>query len=253
MGVSDLDLQDKVASVTGAGRGIGKAIALRYAADGAAVAVGDINTEAAEAVAAEVGAAGGQAAAFHADVTKSDEVRAMVEGALSRFGKVDVLVNNAGGGAALLGKTSPFKDAPVDVWKWVIDLNLHGTMMCSQAVLDHMVQRRCGRIINFGSIAGVAGLLNWAAYSAAKGGIISFTKVLAMELGEYGINVNCISPGAIQPEARGDWSRGTWLRRGGEATEVAALASFLASDEAAYITGANYLIDGGRTLGPLTR
>ncbi len=132
-----------------------------------------------------------------------------------------------------------------------IDLNLHGTMICTQAVLDHMIDRRYGKIINFGSIAGVSGLPNWAAYSAAKGAIISLTKALAMEVGEYGINVNSISPGAIQAETERDWTRGTWLRRGGEPTEVAALAAFLASDEAGYITGADYLIDGGRTLGPL--
>jgi len=251
MGASDLDLQSKVAIVTGAGRGIGRAIALRYAAEGAAVAVDDINVQAAGTVAAQIAATGGDAVAFDADVTKSDEVRAMVDSVLTRFGQVDILVNNAGGGAALLGKTSAFKDAPEEVWKWVIDLNLHGTMICTQAVLDHMTERRYGKIINFGSIAGVSGLPNWAAYSATKGAIISLTKALAMELGEYGINVNCISPGAIPADPEADWTRGTWLQRGGKPEEVASLAFFLASDEASYITGVNYLIDGGRTLGPL--
>lgn len=175
----------------------------------------------------------------------------MVGAVLARFGKIDILVNNAGGSAALLGKTSAFRDMPEEVWKWVVDLNLHGTMICTQSVLNHMIERKYGRIINFGSIAGVCGLPNWAAYSAAKGAIIALTKTLAMEVGEYGINVNCISPGAILSRPGGDWSRGTWLRRGGEPAEVAALAAFLASDEAGYITGVNYLIDGGRTLGPL--
>jgi NAD(P)-dependent dehydrogenase (short-subunit alcohol dehydrogenase family) len=246
-----LDLQNKVAVVTGAARGIGRAIALRYAADGAVVAVDDIDLEGAETVVAEIVATGGQAAAFAANVTNSGEVRAMIDAVLSRFAKVDILVNNAGGSAALLGKISAFKDASEEVWKWVIDLNLHGTMICTQSVLGHMIERRYGKIINFGSIAGVCGLPNWAAYSAAKGAIISLTKTLAMEVGEYGINVNCISPGAILSRPGGDWSRGTWLRRGGEPAEVAALASFLASDDAGYITGVNYLIDGGRTLGPL--
>lgn len=246
-----MDLHEKVAIVTGAARGIGRAIAVRFASDGAAVALDDINLSGVQQVADEIVATGGQAIAFGASVTKSDEVRGMVETVLSRFGKVDILVNNAGGSAALLGKVSPFKDEPEDVWKWVIDLNLHGTMICTQAVLDHMIQRRYGKIINFGSIAGVSGLPNWTAYSAAKGGIISLTKALATELGEYGINVNCISPGAIQGRTRLDWTRGTWLQRGGEPEEVAALAAFLASDEAGYITGGNYLIDGGRTLGPL--
>lgn len=249
--MSELRLEDKVALVTGAAKGIGRAIALRYAAEGAAVAVDDINLDGAEAVVEEIAAAGGQAAAFGASVTKSAEVRAMVDAVITRFGKVDILVNNAGGGATLLGKTSAFKDMPEEVWKWVIDLNLHGTMICTQAVLEHMTERKYGKIINFGSIAGVCGLPNWAEYSAAKGAIISLTMTLAMELGEYGINVNCISPGLIIPEPRPDSHSGTWLRRGGRPAEVGALAAFLASDEASYITGANYLIDGGRTLGPL--
>ena len=175
----------------------------------------------------------------------------MTQAVLDRFGQVDILVNNAGGGAALLGKTSAFIDMEEDVWKWVIDLNLHGTMICTQAVLGQMIERRYGKIINFGSIAGVGGLPDWTAYAAAKGAIISFTMSLATEVGEYGINVNSVSPGAINAGFKGDWSRGTWLRRGGEPEEVAALVAFLASDEAAYITGANYMIDGGRTLGPL--
>lgn len=249
--MSELDLRDKVAIVTGAARGIGRAIALRFAADGAAVAIDDVNLSGAQSVADEVASAGGRAVAFDADVTQSDQVRAMVAEVIAGFGKLDILVNNAGGSAALRGRTYPFKDEPEDSWKWVIDLNLQGTMICIQAVLDHMIERRYGKIISLGSIAGVSGLADWAAYSAAKGGIISLTKALAIEVGEYGINVNCISPGAIQAETKRDWSRGTWLRRGGEPEEVAALAAFLASDEAAYITGANYLIDGGRTLGPL--
>lgn len=246
-----MDLTGKVAIVTGAGQGIGQAIARRFAADGAAVVVDDIKLDDAQQVVDGITAAGGQARAIVADVTKSDQVRAMVAAVLEEFGQIDILVNNAGGGAALLGKNTAFKDAEEETWKWVLDLNLHGTMICTQAVLNHMVERRYGKIINFGSIAGVGGLLNWTDYAAAKGAIIAFTKSLAMEVGEYGINVNCLSPGAIMCYGPRDWSHGTWLRRGGEPEEVAALAAFLASDEAGYITGANYLIDGGRTLGPL--
>ena len=123
------------------------------------------------------------------------------------------------------GRRRP-QDMPEDVWKWVIDLNLHGTMICTQAVLEQMIERRYGKIINFGSIAGVCGLPNWAEYSAAKGAIITLTMTLAMELGEYGINVNCISPGLIVPEPRPE----PHLLRGCGAEEslgVAALAAFI--------------------------
>ena len=246
-----MKLADRVAIVTGAAGGIGRAIALRFAADGATVAVDDIDVAGAEAVVGEIVAGGGRAAAYDADVTDSEQVSAMIDAVLARFGQVDILVNNAGGGAALLGKTAPFKDQTENVRRWVVDLNLHGTMVCTHAVLEYMIERRYGKIINLGSIAGVSGLPNWAVYSAAKGAIIALTKTLAMELGEFGINVNCISPGAIGTQPDRDWTRWTWLRRGGEPAEVAAMASFLASDEASYITGVNYLVDGGRTLGPL--
>ena len=137
------------------------------AADGASVAVNDLKTEAAADTVSEVEAAGGAAVAFGADVTKSTEVRSMVEAVLDRFGQIDILVNNAGGSARLLNKISKFEDAEEDVWRWVIDLNLNGTLICIHSVLSHMIVRRYGKIINFGSIAGVAGLATRVDYSAA--------------------------------------------------------------------------------------
>ena len=242
-----MGLHNKTAIVTGAGGSIGRAIARRLASDGANVVVNDVKCEAAEKVAEEIG---GSAIGIGADVTKSDEVRAMVATTLERFGQVDILVNNAGGSAALLNKISHFKDADEEVWKWVIDLNLHGTMICIQAVLDHMIERRYGKIVNFASIAGVSGLVTRVDYSAAKGGIIALTKALAMEVGEYSINVNCVSPGAIARTPGAEWPEATWFGRMGLPEEVAALTAFLVSDEASFITGENTLVDGGRTLGP---
>lgn len=253
MSTSPFQLSGRSALVTGGSKGIGLAIAAEFAKAGADVMICSRGQQRLDEAAGELRAIapGVKIEALVADMAKRPEADRLAAEAIARLGKVDILVNNAGGGATLLGKTSAFKDMPEEVWKWVIDLNLHGTMICTQAVLEHMTERRYGKIINFGSIAGVCGLPNWAEYSAAKGAIISLTMTLAMELGEYGINVNCISPGLIIPEPRPDSHSGTWLRRGGRPAEVAALAAFLASDEASYITGANYLIDGGRTLGPL--
>lgn len=236
--------------VTGAGGAIGRAIAKRFAQEGAAVCVSDLKPEGAEAVAAEIRRAGGNAFGCRADVTKTADVAAMAERVLAECGRIDILVNNAGGSAGLLGKLTRFKDADEEVWSWVIDLNLNGTLRCIRAVLNSMVEHRYGRIINIASIAAAVGILDRVDYSAAKGGIVSLTKALAMEVGEYGVTVNAVSPGAIARRPEDSIPDGTFVGRMGAPEEVASLVAFLASEEAAFITGHDHIIDGGRVLGP---
>lgn len=243
-------LEDCVAVVTGAGGGIGKEISLRLAAEGATLIAADISSSNAQSVAQEIVATGGFAEGFGADVTKSGEINAMVGEVCKKYGKIDILVNNAGGSAGLLNKLSPFNETTEEIWKWVIDLNLNGTMICTHAVINEMIKRRRGRIINISSIAAKVGILHRSDYAAAKAGIIAFSKTLAMEVGCYNINVNCISPGAITPHEGVLPTEGTYLGRWGKPADIAAITAFLASDEANFITGANFTVDGGRVLGP---
>ncbi len=245
-------IEGKVVLVTGAGGGIGRAICLRLSAEGARVAVTDLSLKNAKKVAEEICAAGGRAVGYKADVTSSTQVQNTVQKVLADFGQIDILVNNAGGSAGLLGKLSAFKDTTEAIWSWVIDLNLHGTMRFVHAVLNGMVERKSGKIINIASIAGEVGIINRVDYSAAKGGVISMTKALAMEVGAYGITVNCVSPGLISRSEGTAPSDGTFVGRNGDQNEVAALVAFLASPQADFITGVNYTIDGGRILGPRT-
>lgn len=243
-----MKLQNKTAIVTGAAGRIGRLISLRLASEGASVVVCDINGDKAQAVTAEIIAVGGQAMTAIADVRDSKQVNDMVAAALEKFGRIDILVNNAGGSGNLLGKISHFCESEESTWDFVLSLNLKGTLICTRAVINHMIEQRSGKIINMGSVAGVNGLMTRVDYSAAKGGIISFTKALAMEVGPYQINVNCVSPGLIS-ESVNNSSSGTYLGRTGRPEEVAELILFLASSDSDFITGQNYAVDGGRTLG----
>lgn len=239
----------RTAIVTGAANGLGKSTALQLAKEGAKVAVVDIDGEKLEEVKNAVCEAGGKALAFAVDISKSEKVKAAAAEIIGKFGHIDILVNNAGAGWR--GKqVGPFKDLQEKDWEWILDLNIKGTLYWTNAVLGKMTERKYGKIINVTSIAATCGIPNHAVYSASKGAIVSFTKSIAMELGPYNINVNCISPGLITPEKIPPPTNGTFLGRMGTADEMALLIAFLASDEASFITGADYLIDGGRTLGP---
>lgn len=243
-----MNFQDKTAIVTGAASGIGKATALRLAREGARVAIVDINREKIEAVAETIHASGGTALPFVVDITKNTDVKRAVADVLAAYGQIDILVNNAGAGWQ---NATLFQDAPEGSWEWILDLNVKGTLYFTQAVLGSMTARRYGKIINVTSIAASVGIPRLAVYAASKGAVVSFTKSLAMELGPLQINVNCVSPALVALEAEPlEPCNGTFLGRKGSPDEFATIISFLASDEASFITGAEYLVDGGRTLGP---
>jgi NAD(P)-dependent dehydrogenase (short-subunit alcohol dehydrogenase family) len=239
-----MNLEGKTAIVTGAAKGLGKSTAIRLAESGAKVAAIDINGEGLEQLREAITAGGGEASIHIVDISDN----AAVEAAIAEiFGHVDILVNNAGAG---WHKQTPFKDTPNQDWEWILDLNLRGTLYVTHALLNHMAERKYGKIVNVASIAATTGIPKLAIYAASKGALVAFTKSLAMELGPYGINVNCISPGLITDEKVAPPTNGTFLGRKGTADEMAYLIEFLVSDKASFITGVDYLIDGGRVLGP---
>jgi NAD(P)-dependent dehydrogenase (short-subunit alcohol dehydrogenase family) len=183
------------------------------------------------------------------DVRDRASIKRMVDGALDKFGKIGILVNNAGGSAR--EKNAFFHESPDEVLEWVLGVNLLGPLFCIKAVIGHMIERRRGKIANIASIVGIQGKQKLADYSAAKGGLIAFTKSLAMEVGAYNINVNCVSPGLVprSPAENEIAARRSYLGRPCKPENIADLVAFLCSEEASYITGQNYVIDGGRSLG----
>jgi NAD(P)-dependent dehydrogenase (short-subunit alcohol dehydrogenase family) len=242
-------LSTKVAIVTGAGQGIGRAISLGLAREGARVVVADINKRGAESVAAELEKAGGQALSCHVDVSKVDSVDELKETTLQRFGSIDILVNNAG-----IYPVCSLAEMAEEVWDRVIDTNLGGNFLCSRAVVPYMRSAKAGRIISVSSTIAYKGAKNGAHYAASKGGIIGFVKALARELAPDGITVNAICPGVTDTaQPRGHRSeeellsqaKNIPLGRIGEAEDMVGPVVFLASDAAAYITGQSLMVTGG--------
>lgn len=245
-------LKDKVALVTGASRGIGRAIAVRLAAEGAKVVVNYAASEgSAREVVAEIEAAGGEAWACRADVGQKGEVDAMVAAVVGRYGRIDVLVNNAG-----VCPFSDFLDIGEDLWDRVQDTNLKGTFLCSQAVARVMVEKGIpGRIIAISSISAVGGGGQQAHYCPTKAGQDLLMKSMAIQLGPHGITCNSVAPGTIEtdinredlanPAKRGYMTSRIPLRRLGRPEDIAGPVAFLASDDAAYVTGAFLVVDGG--------
>ncbi|MGL5795135.1 MAG: 3-oxoacyl-[acyl-carrier-protein] reductase [Waterburya sp.] len=243
-------LKDKVAVVTGASRGIGKAAALALATQGAKVVVNYArSSEAAEAIAQEINTAGGEAIALQADVSQSAEVDNLIKQTLDKFGRIDVLVNNAG-----ITKDTLLLRMKLEQWQAVIDLNLTGVFLCTKAVSKTMLKQRSGRIINIASVAGQMGNPGQANYSAAKAGVIGFTKTVAKELANRGVTVNAVAPGFIETDMTHDLQSEEIIKfiplgRYGKPEEVAGTIRFLAADPAAaYITGQVFNVDGGMVM-----
>lgn len=240
-------LQDKVAVVTGSARGLGKAMVLRMAAEGAKVVVTDINDEGCLAVKAEIERTGGTAAAIKCDVSNRHEVEALVQKTVQQFGTVHILVNNAG-----ITRDAQMTKMTDDQWDAVVDTNLKSMFLCSQAVSPFMIGQGYGRIINISSIAAEEGNFGQTNYSAAKAGAIGMTKTLSKELGRKGITVNAVAPGFILTEMSGaipdkvkeQLIARIPLGRAGRPEEVAAAVLFLASEEAAFINGHVLNING---------
>ncbi|MFC1592903.1 SDR family NAD(P)-dependent oxidoreductase [Candidatus Omnitrophota bacterium] len=247
-----MELEGRVAIVTGAAMGIGRAIAHELAKEGADLVLADLLVEEANKVVDEVSTMGRKAIAVKMDVTKSAEVNQMVKKALDEFGKIDILVNNAGGGAR--ERMSQFSESTEDVWDYVIARNLKGVLICSRAVIEHMIQRRSGKIISMASSTGITGLAGAVDYSAAKAGVIGFTMSLAKEVIKYGVYVNCVSPGPIETSAVKDKTPEQMealrqlygMGRIGKPEEIAYMIAFLASDRANFISGQNMRVFGPR-------
>ena len=250
-----MELDQRKGLVTGSGRGIGRGVAIQFAKNGADVGVIDIDIETAESTAEEVRKHGRNAFALKFDVTKIDEVNQMVQKTLEQFGAIDILVNNVG-----WDNPMPFLEKPPELCDKIIDVNLKSTINCCRAVVPHMIKQKRGKIVNIASDAGRLGMENLVVYSAAKAGIIAFTKALARELAPHKINVNCIAPGVIETplllQIMGGGGNeavkgiGTlektipWKRRGAP-EDIANAVAFLSSEKSDYITGQTISVNGG--------
>jgi NAD(P)-dependent dehydrogenase (short-subunit alcohol dehydrogenase family) len=252
-------LQDKVALITGSGSGIGKATALLFGREGAKVMSVDLMADTAQATAREIKDGGGQADSLQADVSVAADVERMVSTTVERFGRLDVLVNNAG-----IEVVMPIVQVPEEMWDRLIDVNLKGVFLGCKYAIPQMIKQGGGAIVNTASIAGLRGFATFGTYSASKGGVVLLTKTLAVEYAAFNIRINCVCPGIIRTpmlergltavpnpeEALELFRQAHPLGRLGEPEEVAQAMLFLASDEASFITGVPLPIDGGIYAGP---
>lgn len=245
-----MELEGKVALVTGGGQGIGKAIVLALAKKGASVVIADIDLESADKVAGEAGKFS-KAVAKKADVSSETDVKQLVRETLEEFGRIDILVNNAG-----IDLKLPTEEVTVEQWQQVMDINLKSVFLCAQAVGREMIKNRSGKIINIASVAGHAAVPRMAAYNASKAGVLLLTKTLAVEWAKYNINVNSISPGVTEtsllsrlrmedPEAIKAREERIPLGRVAQPEDIAQVAVFLASSASDNITGEDIKSDGG--------
>lgn len=244
-------MHGKVCVVTGAARGIGKGIARRLLQEGGRLLICDINAELLEATVAELSAEG-EIAGNVTDVGKRDQVQAMIDGAIARWGQIDVMVNNAG-----IARARAFLEITDADWDRILDTNLRGTFLCSQIAGRVMAAQGSGNIVNIASTNGLRGQVTLADYGASKAAIINLTQTCALELGAYGIRVNAVCPGTIWNEmsASAGWDNDVWvdirshtaLDKFGTPEDIAAAVAYLASDEAGFVTGSIMVVDGGLT------
>ncbi|MDH4067464.1 MAG: SDR family oxidoreductase [Dehalococcoidia bacterium] len=256
-----MKLKDKVAIVTGGGTGIGKAISLALASEGAAVVMAARNLSRLEKAAKDIKSKGGRAKAIQADISDHEQAKRMVAQAIKDFGQIDILVNNAARGTF---NNADVVDMDPKEWDDCLAINLTGIMYCSREALKCMIPRKSGNIINISSVAGMSGVPKESPYGASKWGVIGFTETLAIEVGRFGIRVNCISPGATRTQEFEDWvkvsatdagitykemmrriTNNNALRRIAEPSEVAACVVFLASDDSSAMTGHNLVVSCG--------
>jgi len=248
--MSQFELKDKVAIITGGGSGIGESIALEFARVGAKVVVGSRKQENLDKVAEEIKSMGRESLAIATDIRVPEQVDNLIKQTVDRFGKLDILVNNAG--ASFIVKT---EELSPNGWDTIININLKGTFLCSVAAAKVMIPQKSGKIINISSVAGINGSPSMSHYGAAKAGVINFTKTLAVEWAPHNINVNCIAPGMIETEgvrtqgvltdnAVGDTAGRTPLQLPGQPEDIAYCALFLASEASDHISGETMVVKG---------